>query len=78
MPPGGRLHHHHREHDRVRDDEHGSVYHGQHDVQQDGEDNVQQVKWQITKTEWKSLHYLAVFLIIVDMRIKLSFRTMNQ
>ena len=49
MPPGGRLHHHHREHVRVRDDEHG--YHGKHDVEQDGGDNVQQVKWQITKKE---------------------------
>ena len=37
----------HREHVRVRDEEHGSVYHGQHDVQQDGGDNIQQVEWQI-------------------------------
>ena len=69
MPPGDRLHHRHREYVRVRDEEHGSVYHGQHDVQQDGGDNIQQVEWQITKTEWGSLHYLAMFLIIVNMRL---------
>ena len=73
MPPGD----HHREHVRVRDDEHGSVYHGQHDVQQDGGDNVQQVEWQITKTEWGSFHYLAMLLIILNMPIKLSFCSMN-
>ena len=41
VPPGDRLHQYHREHVRVRDDEHVGVYHGQHDVQQDGGDNVQ-------------------------------------
>ena len=69
MPPGGRVHHRHRGHIHVRHDQHGGVYHGQHDVQQDGGDNVQQVEWQITKTEWGSLHYLAMFLIIVNMRL---------
>ena len=47
MPPGD----YHREDVHVRGDEHGCVYHGKHDVEQDGGDNVQQVKWQITKKE---------------------------
>ena len=74
MPPGDRLHHRHREHVRVRDEEHGSVYHGQHDVQQDGGDNVQQFEWQITKTEWGSLHYVSDYC---EYAFKLSLCTMN-